>query len=85
MDSGYVNECLIFLCQNVDTFDIKNIRHLLHKLLNSITTPFSKYFLSILILWNNLLLFCNTSVVKALTSSYFTVDDAITMNNIIEK
>ena len=35
-------------------------------------------------MWNYNLL-CNTSVVKALTSSYFTVDDAITMKNIIEK
>jgi hypothetical protein len=80
MGAGYVNESLIFLCQNVDTFDIKNIRHLLNKLLNSITTPFSKFFIT-----KFCELLCNTSVVKALTSSYFTVDNAITMKRITEK
>ena len=79
MGSGYVNESLSFLCHNIDTFDIKNIRHLLHQLLNNITAPFSVYFISKLCE-----LLCYPSVVKALTSSYFSIDDAIIMKNIID-
>lgn len=79
MGSGYVNETISFLCQNIDTFDIKNIRHLLNKLLNSITTPFSIYFVTKLCE-----LLCYPSVTKALTSSYFANDDAIKLKKLIE-
>ena len=79
MGSGYVNESLNFLCDSIDTFDIKNIRHLLHHLLNSITSPFSVYFISKLCE-----LLCYPSVVKALISSYFSIDDAVIMKSIID-